>query len=49
LVGERRQVFRRCQDMKAISGNLEGTVGSRYIADNASSPIEMKTSTYYGL
>jgi hypothetical protein len=33
LVEERRQVLRRCQDMKAISGNLGGTVGSGYIAD----------------
>jgi hypothetical protein len=35
LVGQRRQVLRRCQDMKAISGNLGRTVGSRYIADIA--------------
>jgi hypothetical protein len=33
LAGQRRQVLRRCQDMKAISGNLGGIVGSIYIAD----------------
>jgi hypothetical protein len=49
LVGERRQMLKRCQDMKAISGNLGGPVASRYIVDNASPPTEMKTSTYNGL
>ena len=49
LVGERKQMFTRCQDMTAISQNLGGTGGSRYIADNAGPPTEMKISTYYGL
>jgi len=48
LVGKRRQVLRRRQDMKAISGNLGGTVGSRSIADIAASALSIERPPFSG-